>query len=62
MSTTIIRTTAQTPSRLGMPISGYAFGAATVCATGACATRDRLVATAVKGAFPGTSAWRPPTC
>jgi hypothetical protein len=56
------RTTAQTPSRLGMPISGYAFGAADVCATGAFATRERLVAALVMGTFPGTSAWRPPTC
>jgi hypothetical protein len=63
MSSNITRTTAQSPSRIGMPISGYAFDAMTdVCATGAFATRERLVARLVKGAFPGTSAWRPPTC
>ena len=57
--------TAQTPSRFGMPISGSAFGATCLSATGtATVVRDRDVAgrTAVKGAFPGTSAWRPPIC
>ena len=60
MSTIITRTTAQNPSRLGMPISGYAFG--TAGATAAFATGERLVAGFVKGDFPGTSAWRPPNC
>jgi hypothetical protein len=62
MSTINNRTTAQNPSRLGMPISGYAFGTAGVCATAAFATGERLVAGLVKGDFPGTSAWRPPNC
>ncbi len=55
--------TAQTPSGFGMPVYGSAFGA--TCLTGtaiSAVVRDRDVAgrTAVKGAFPGTSAWRPP--
>jgi hypothetical protein len=57
------RTTAQSPSRFGMPIYGSAFGATCLIGTGVDAiVRDRDVAgrTAVKGAFPGTSAWRPP--
>ena len=62
MSTNITRTTAQNPSRLGMPISGYAFGTAGVCATAAFATGARIVAASVKGDFPGNSAWRPPNC
>lgn len=62
-------------SCFGMPISGHAFGA-TVPATDArtattLVVRDRVAATqgAVKGGmglaqayFPGTNAWRPPTC
>ena len=63
MSTIKNRTTAQNPSRLGMPISGYAFGTAGVCATAAFATTgDRIVARLVKGDFRGNSAWRPPNC
>ena len=69
--------TAQTPSAFGMPISGHSFGATTratdVCAAAATVVvRDRAVITAGAGAkgdmglapsyFPGTSAWRPPTC
>jgi hypothetical protein len=49
--------TAQTPSRFGMPIYGSAF-----CATD---VRERTVAgvqSLAMGTFPGTSAWRPPTC
>ena len=65
--------TAQTPSCFAMPISGSTYGAFGIAqgATGAgtlTVVRDRVVADAalvkgaVKGAFPGTSAWRPPTC
>jgi hypothetical protein len=61
--------TAQTPTRFGMPISGSAYATARGAAQGttgavALAVRDRHVAGAalVKGAFPGTPAWRPPTC
>ena len=57
--------TVQTPSCFGMPISGHAFGAITTDVV-----RDRAATQgAVKGGmglaqayFPGTSAWRPPTC
>ena len=65
MASTKYQTMGQTPSRFGMPASGSAFGMArgtTVCATGASIARDRRVTTLVKGAFPGTSAWRPPNC
>ena len=68
--------TAQTPSAFGMPISGHAFGmsATTAVCTDIRAARERAVAVvATKVAtdeglglaesyFPGTSAWRPPTC
>lgn len=58
--------TDQTPSRFGMPIDGSTYGMTCTDATLApAATRDRHVAGVarlVKGAFPGTSAWRPPTC
>ena len=65
--------TAQSPSCFGMPISGSTYGAFGIAAgtTGAgtlTVVRDRVVAEAalvqgaVKGAFPGTTAWRPPTC
>jgi hypothetical protein len=64
--------TAQTPSCIGMPIYGSAFGtrgttAAPVAGLVAVATdvRDRHVAgvqSLAMGTFPGTSAWRPPTC
>lgn len=70
--------TAQTPSAFGMPISGHSFGvtprATDACATATTVVvRDRAVITAAMGAikgdmglaqsyFPGTSAWRPPTC
>jgi hypothetical protein len=69
MSNINIPMTAQIPSAFGMPVSGHAFGATTVCATAVATSvvRDRK---AVKGAdtglaqgyFPGTSAWRPPNC
>jgi hypothetical protein len=67
--------TANSPSCFGMPISGHAFGASVPATDSRIATtfvvRDRAAATqgAVKGGmglaqayFPGTSAWRPPTC
>lgn len=58
--------TAQTPSCFGMPIYGSAYGAArgTTAVVAQPVLRDRFVADAsgVKGAFPGTSAWRPPNC
>lgn len=65
MSSINIQTMGQTPSRIGMPICGSAFGAGrvtTLGTTGAYVVRDRHVAALVKGAFPGTSAWRPPSC
>ncbi|MDF1602181.1 hypothetical protein [Nocardioides sp. YIM 152315] len=76
MNSTQLRTTARTPSRFCAPISGHAFGIA-VPATDARTTtvvvRERAVIAATKGGakgdmglaqsyFPGTSAWRPPTC
>lgn len=68
MISIILPTTASQPS-FGMPVHA---SAAAVCGAGA-VIRDRhlggtwttdvaLVADAVKRAFPGTSAWRPPTC
>jgi hypothetical protein len=63
MSINKIRTMGQTPSRFGMPTHGLRLGAyvgTTVCTTGA-PVSDR-VAARIWGAFPGTSAWRPPTC
>jgi hypothetical protein len=76
MSTSTITWTVETQPAFGMPVYGPAsvssFGT-TDCAP-ATATqvktaqvdvignRDRHVAALVKGAFPGTSAWRPPTC
>jgi hypothetical protein len=60
-----IPTMGQNPSRIGMPICESAFGTDRVTAfgtTGAYVVRDRHVAALVKGAFPGTHAWRPPSC
>ena len=75
MNSTKLWKTAPNPSCFGMPISGHAFGAAVPATESRIATtlvvRDRAAATqgAVKGGmglaqayFPGTSAWRPPTC
>ena len=76
MNSTKLWMTAQTPSAFGMPISGHAFGATTdVCpAAATVAVRERAgIVAATTGAteadlglaqsyFPGTSAWRPPTC
>ena len=61
--------TAQVPSASGMPVSGHAFGSTATCATAPTTSvvRDRKAITGadmglVQGYFPGTSAWRPPTC
>lgn len=68
MSNILNPMTAQIPSAFGMPVSGHARGSATVCATGigTSVVRDRnaVLGTdeAIKGYFPGNTAWRPPTC
>jgi hypothetical protein len=65
--------TAASAVRFGMPVDGYAFGTTrgttgafmATCAPVATPVRDRQVAGVQKlaiGSFPGTSAWRPPTC
>jgi hypothetical protein len=58
-----LQMTAQNPSCIGMPVYGSAFGTARSAAQ-LTAVRDRriVVATSLKGDFPGTRAWRPPTC
>ncbi len=64
MSINKIPTMGQTPSRFGMPTHGLRLGVyagLTDCTTSAPVSGDR-VAARVWGAFPGTSAWRPPTC
>ena len=68
-----IQMTVQTPSSVGMPACGHA----SVTTPGTCGTpvattsvlRDRKAAPVITGAmgyaqgtFPGTTAWRPPTC
>lgn len=66
MSSITTQWTEQTPSRFGMPIDGSTY--ATACAIDATfastAVRDHVAGAArlVKGAFPGTTAWRPPNC
>ena len=72
MNSITITMTAQTPSCFGMPIDGSASGitggtTAAWAGVGTVATdvRDRHVAgvqSLAMGTFPGTSAWRPPTC
>ena len=69
MNTNKLWMTAQTPSSIGMPISGYAFGTTAASQAGLVAVttdvRDRHVAgdqSLVMGTFPGTSAWSPPIC
>lgn len=64
-----IQTAAQIPSGLGMPISGHALGSTNLRSVNPCAAgttvsaRDRKAVTGwTTGYFPGTSAWRPPTC
>jgi hypothetical protein len=75
--TTQIHTTAVRPSDVAMPTSAFlaaAMSGARIEATGGMATdavrtaptyvaRERFVAgdAVVKGAFPGTTAWSPPT-
>lgn len=69
--------TAMNPSRCGMPMSDRAFDMTTPVTAArtatAAAVRDRAAIAATAGAvqghvgladcaFPGTSAWRPPTC
>jgi hypothetical protein len=66
MSTNLISTqTGSTiPSGFGMPISGRTCGVAVSMESAPTyVVRDRVATAAlVKGAFPGPSAWRPPTC
>jgi hypothetical protein len=63
MISTKLQMTAQTPSCFGMPMSGSAFRTTGIAALTNGVVRDRQGAdVAVKGYFPGTSAWRPPSC
>ncbi|WP_041546418.1 MULTISPECIES: hypothetical protein [unclassified Nocardioides] len=77
MNSIKLRKTAQTPSPFGMPISGHAFGVTTRatdrCAAATLVVRDREAvigsttgtaedAGLTQSYFPGTPAWRPPTC
>ena len=57
MFSTMTHETAQIPSTIGMPS----------CASATSVVRDRKAVAGigtglVRGYFPGTSAWRPPTC
>jgi hypothetical protein len=64
MESNKLQTMGQTPSRFGMPMHGLRLGVyagTPVRTTGAPISGDR-VAARVWGAFPGTSAWRPPNC
>ena len=65
MSINKFQTMGQNPSRFGMPTPGRHLGVyadTTVCTTGAPVSGDDRVAARIWGAFPGTSAWRPPIC
>jgi len=69
MESNKLQTMGQSPSRFGMPTHDVRLGVyvgSTVCTTGAPIFGDQMaddrVAARVWGAFPGTSAWRPPTC
>ncbi|GAB2444481.1 hypothetical protein GCM10027062_25370 [Nocardioides hungaricus] len=75
MNSTQLQMTAQTPSAFGMPISGHSFGVTTGAtdvraAAATVVVRERAATTGTAKAgtglissyFPGTSAWRPPTC
>lgn len=77
MNSTITTMTVETQPAFGMPVYGRASVRSfetTVCpATTATQVksaqvtalgngRDRHVAALIKGAFPGTSVWRPPNC
>ena len=69
MSNVLTITTTETQSTFAMPTYGHARG--TSCAPApifqgsfdstVVPVRDRRVAALVKGAFPGTSVWRPPS-
>jgi hypothetical protein len=75
MIKTMTTMTAQIPSSFGMPTSGHATGSTLsrtagsveACAFAAPVVRDRKAVAGigtglVRGYFPGTTAWRPPTC
>ena len=75
MIKTMTTMTAQIPSSFGMPTSGHAtgstlgrfVGSVDACAIAAPVVRDRKAVAGigtglVQGYFPGTTAWRPPTC
>lgn len=78
MNSTKLWKTAQTPSPFGMPISGHAFGvtprvtdSCTAAATLVVRDREAVIGRSTGTAenaglgqsyFPGTPAWRPPTC
>jgi hypothetical protein len=69
MESNKLQTMGENPSRFGMPTHDVRLGVyvgSTVCTTGAPIFGDQMaddrVAARVWGAFPGTSAWRPPTC
>lgn len=75
MFKTMTTMTAQIPSSFGMPTSGHATGSTLgrlvasvdVCAIAAPVVRERKAVAGigtglVQGYFPGTTAWRPPTC
>ena len=65
--------TAQIPSRFGMPAYGHALRRARCSPSRPCRRRPGVdvrpqaaivgdMGLATKGDFPGTTAWRPPTC
>jgi len=67
VNTIDITMTTETQSTFGLPAYGRAFGMSACASTTSVQgidvpVRDRHVATLVKGAFPGTSVWRPPSC
>ena len=63
MSTNLNPMTTVNQSTFLMPIYGRAFGMSACAISGIdVPVRDRHVAASLKGAFPGTSVWRPPNC
>ncbi len=72
MVSTKLTRTVQNPSVFGMPKSGpdfgAVFGATPACGISATVVRDRSAVITgadlglAQGYFPGTPAWRPPTC
>lgn len=60
------QTTAQTPSRFGMPTNGHLWTSVQGSLAVAGVVRDRAVVkagvTAIAISVPGDNAWRPPTC